>query len=53
MSSSLLVLAAETGRHSELGMPPIGYAIVAFAILLSLLLGAFALRSLGTRHRKR
>lgn len=52
MSSSLLVLAAETGGQNA-GVPPIGYAIVAFAILLSLLLGTFALRSIGTRHRDR
>ena len=53
MSSSLVVMAAETGTHHEILMPPIGFAIVAFAILLSLLLGTFALRSIGTRHRKR
>lgn len=53
MSSSLLALAAETAGKHELGMPPLGFAIVSFAILLSLLLGTFALKSLGTRHRKR
>lgn len=53
MSRSMLTFAAETGEHAAQGLPPIGFGVVAFAILLSLLLATLALRSLGTRHRKR
>ncbi|HLS63441.1 MAG TPA: hypothetical protein VK060_08690 [Ruania sp.] len=53
MSSSVLAFAAETGEHAAQGLTPIGFGVVTFAILVSLLMATLALRSLGTRHRKR
>ena len=52
MSSSVLTFVAESGEHAQ-GLPPIGFGVVTFAILVSLLLATLALRSLGTRHRNR
>lgn len=53
MSSSLLTFAADSGEHAAQGLSPIGFGVVTFAILVSLLLATLALRSLSTRHRKR
>lgn len=53
MSSSVLTFAAESGEHAAQGLSPIGFGVVTFAILVSLLLATLALRSLNTRQRKR
>lgn len=52
MRSSLVVLASGQGQQTG-ELMPIGYGILAFVILISLLIVTFAFRSVGTRHRDR
>ena len=52
MRSSLVVVASE-GQSSFGELQPIGYGVLAFVILISLLIVTFAFRSVGTRYRDR
>lgn len=45
---TIAALAAEQG--AELPIPPVGYGLLAFGALLSLLAITYAFRSVGTRH---
>ena len=51
MRSSLVLATEQAQSMGEL--MPIGYGILAFVILISLLLITFAFRSVGTRYRNR
>jgi hypothetical protein len=47
------LLAAEKTAEAatQLPLPPYGYGLLAFGGLMSMLLIAYAFRSVGTRHR--
>jgi len=48
-----MVFASEQGQQTFGQLQPIGYGILAFVILISLLIVTFAFRSVGTRYRDR
>jgi hypothetical protein len=51
----VLAAAAQVAQENaeatiHLPIPPVGYGIVAFGVLIGLLLVTYAFRSVGTRH---